>query len=315
MPPQERGANSSIPPSWKWMRRREIADQYGSVHEGRRSYHGYMAGSYSLPNDGDEQARLDLQHIIWQIVLDGVLGLAPICGKSPAVVLDVATGTGAWAIDFAARNSESRVIGTDLSLIQPPTTPNVQFVVTDSEDEDWLFPVLFDYVHIRSSLVSFNNAQTVISKAYDQMGPGGWIEWQDSTWQLHSPDRSLEGTAIEKWSQLVLEGLKKNGRDTISGLQSMRTDLLRTGFVDVEDTVLRIPGSTWNRHESQKMEHMGMVAEAIIPLAIDSYRKILEYSTLPPNKIDALMDGAKADLQNPDIHFFFHVHCIFGRKP
>ncbi|KAI1337756.1 S-adenosyl-L-methionine-dependent methyltransferase [Xylariaceae sp. FL0016] len=306
---------SRIPRSWEWMRKGEVIDQYGSVQEGRRSYHGYMAGSYSLPNDGDEQARLDLQHIIWQIILDGTLGLAPICDQMPGHVLDVATGTGAWAIDFGARNPKSRVIGTDLSLIQPPSTPNVQFVVTDSEDEDWLFPEPFEYVHVRSSLVSFTDSETIISKAFDHMAPGGWFEWQDSSWELYSKDGSLEGTSIQRWSQLVLQGLKKSRHDTITGLASLEGWLTDNGFVDVQNKMIACPGSAWNRRESQKMEHMGMVCEKIIPLAIDSYRKIVELSNLPSSEIDDIMDGAKADLQNHDIHFFFHTHCVFGRKP
>lgn len=70
--------------------------------------------AYSLPNDGEEQTRLDMQHTLWEMVLDGALGLAPVCDKSPSYVLDIGTGTGVWANDFAERNPTSGVIGTDL---------------------------------------------------------------------------------------------------------------------------------------------------------------------------------------------------------
>jgi ubiquinone/menaquinone biosynthesis C-methylase UbiE len=51
------------------------------------------------------------------MALGGELGLAPICAQTPSNVLDVATGTGAWAIDFGYRNPECQVIGTDLRSV------------------------------------------------------------------------------------------------------------------------------------------------------------------------------------------------------
>lgn len=43
---------------------------------------------------------MDLVHHIYSILLDGKLHLAPI-GANPQRVLDLGTGTGIWAIDFA----------------------------------------------------------------------------------------------------------------------------------------------------------------------------------------------------------------------
>jgi hypothetical protein len=72
------------------------------IEENGRTYHKYKAGSYFLPNDEQEQARLDLQHHIWLLTLHGRLHLAPIDvpGAKLHNVLDIATGTGIWAIDF-----------------------------------------------------------------------------------------------------------------------------------------------------------------------------------------------------------------------
>jgi ubiquinone/menaquinone biosynthesis C-methylase UbiE len=52
------------------------------------------------PNDEEEQTRMDLVHHIYSLILDGSLYLAPI-GDNPQRVLDLGTGTGIWAIDFA----------------------------------------------------------------------------------------------------------------------------------------------------------------------------------------------------------------------
>ncbi|KAH8649868.1 S-adenosyl-L-methionine-dependent methyltransferase [Xylariales sp. PMI_506] len=248
------------------------------------------------------------------MVLDGKLGLAPICGRSPSNVLDVATGTGAWAIDFGHRNPGCQVIGTDLSLIQPLRPQNVQFLVTDSEDEEWLFPFDFDYVHFRNTLTSFNDFSALAKKAYDHIQPGGWIEFQEGVWDLRSPDGTLKGTAIDRWASLALKGLAANGRDIISHMNSLKSHLLEAGFVGVEDREFPIPGNGWVR-DDVKMHQMGLLTGSIMLHAIESYRKILEFTNLPEHELDTLIEEAKADIQNPDIHFFIPARCIFGQKP
>lgn len=52
-----------------------------------------------MPNDEREQDRLDLYHHMFLLILGGKLHTAPL--ENPQKVLDVGTGTGIWAIDFA----------------------------------------------------------------------------------------------------------------------------------------------------------------------------------------------------------------------
>ena len=42
---------------------------------------------------------MDLLHHIYNLILDGEIHIAPI--KDPQRVLDIGTGTGIWAVDFA----------------------------------------------------------------------------------------------------------------------------------------------------------------------------------------------------------------------
>src|SRR5436309_1975191 len=65
-----------------------------------RTFHAYKAGQYKFPNDEKEKNRLDLQHHLYNLVFGRKLHLAPI-SHSPQNVLDVGTGTGIWAMDFA----------------------------------------------------------------------------------------------------------------------------------------------------------------------------------------------------------------------
>lgn len=80
-------------------------------------------GRYLFPNDEGEMDRMDLQHHVWTLMLGGKLYLAPIPKDKVHRALDIGTGTGIWAIDFADDHPETVVIGVDLSGIQPTYAP------------------------------------------------------------------------------------------------------------------------------------------------------------------------------------------------
>lgn len=114
----------------------------------------------------------DLQHHQWRLILDGKLYIAPI--GQPRDVLDIGTGTGIWAKQFAKQHPKSRVIGTDISLIQPQEAlpPNLTFVREDSE-ELWVFDREFDYVRWRLMFSCFNDYEAMFAKIFENLKPGG----------------------------------------------------------------------------------------------------------------------------------------------
>ncbi|RSL58566.1 hypothetical protein CEP53_006103 [Fusarium sp. AF-6] len=69
-------------------------------------------------NDEQQNESMDINHHVLTLVLDGASYLAPI-SKDIKKAIDVGTGTGIWAIDFAEAFPETEVIGTDVSPIQP----------------------------------------------------------------------------------------------------------------------------------------------------------------------------------------------------
>ena len=153
---------------------------YAYTYENGRRYHAFRAGTYPLPNDEDEQDRLDLAHHIFKLILGGNLYRAPIKGTpqhprpSPQRILDVATGTGIWAIEMADDFPEATVIGTDLSPIQPGwLPPNCRFYVDDVESE-WAFGEregLFDYIHSRALAGSIGDWANLYKQVGTPFGP------------------------------------------------------------------------------------------------------------------------------------------------
>lgn len=73
--------------------------------ENGRRYHAYQAGKYLMPNDQKEIDRMDLEHHIQLLQLDGKLYTCPL--TDPQEVLDLGTGTGLWPIEMADKVSEA----------------------------------------------------------------------------------------------------------------------------------------------------------------------------------------------------------------
>ena len=71
--------------------------------------------------DIDEHSRLDLQHAMLKLAMDGIFVNADVAkramtkrdGKAPAA-LDVGTGSGSWVVDCAKLFPEAEVVGLDL---------------------------------------------------------------------------------------------------------------------------------------------------------------------------------------------------------
>lgn len=90
----------------------------GHFENGRR-YHAYQkaSGEYILPDDEQEQDRLDIKYASIQLVFSDKVTFAPL--ESPQQILDIGTGTGIWAIDAGEQFPSATVTATDLSPIQP----------------------------------------------------------------------------------------------------------------------------------------------------------------------------------------------------
>lgn len=93
------------------------------LKENGRGYHRYRSDAgYILPEDKREQERYNLQHGLYLFFFQDRLHSAPL-GKDIKDVLDLGTGTGIWAIDFADQYPEANVVGIDISPIQPTSVP------------------------------------------------------------------------------------------------------------------------------------------------------------------------------------------------
>ena len=227
-----------------------------SVRENGRGYHRYLTSSgkdYVMPEDEEEQDRLDLQHHIFEKTFHGKLLLAPVVQDQVHEVLDLGTGTGAWAIDYADENPESMVTGTDLSPIQPSLVPpNCKFVVDDFE-KPWLFKQKFDVVHGRVLASSVSSFPALFQRAFDALHPGGWIEMQDICLPLGSDDGTLSpDCAHARWVEYFMESLEKGLGRSWAWAANYKQWLEEAGFEDVQQFIFKWPINTWPKDPRMK---------------------------------------------------------------
>jgi ubiquinone/menaquinone biosynthesis C-methylase UbiE len=210
--------------------------------ENGRRYHAYRAGAYLLPNDELEQDRMDLRHHIFRLTLNGNLFRAPI-SATPHRCLDVGTGTGIWAMEFADEFPGAVVIGTDLSPIQPQwVPPNCKFLVDDAES-DWLYTrdEAFDYIHARSLGGAIADWPRFFRQVYTHLKPGGWVEIQEYETCVKSDDESINrtGKRVTEWQKLVYEAHEKFGK-TLNVAEMHKQRIIDAGFVDVRDDIYKV---------------------------------------------------------------------------
>ncbi|KAL1975775.1 hypothetical protein VTN31DRAFT_4167 [Thermomyces dupontii] len=283
-------------------------------HENGRRYHGYRDGSYLLPNDETENDRLDMLHEMFLTMLRRRLYLAPI--TKPQRVIDLGTGTGIWAIDFADLHPQAEVIGCDLSPTQPALVPpNLKFVVDDIES-DWAYKDNpFDYIHARFLALSIRNYEELIKQCYRSVKPGGWVEFQDWDPNPFSDDDSLKGTCLEKYYREVYGAFEMAGYEVCPG-PKLEEWFKRAGFVDIQVKKFLVPYGVWPKERYFKRigawnqaqaEASGFEAVALAALT--------RYKNWTKEEVTILASQARSDGRNHRVHMMFSFYVVYGRRP
>ncbi|KAG0646045.1 putative methyltransferase tdiE [Hyphodiscus hymeniophilus] len=288
------------------------------VEENGRTYHRFKEGKYYLPNDEIERDRLDLQHHMCGLSF-GALFLAPLDTIEGGLhdVLDIATGTGIWAIEFAEQFPAAVIKGTDLSPIQPDyVPPNLHFEVDDAEDP-WVYSHKFDYIHGRMLVTCFQSHQAVFKSAFDYLRPGGYIELQDASFPFMGADQKWQGTAFQRWWRMLMDASRALGKDW-NRVGRYKGYLEEVGFVDVVERKFPCPIGPWARGEKNKilgvwaranmLQSLGGLSMAILTRGLGMTAQEIELLLVDVRK-DINKDGAES------VHLYAPLYVVYGRKP
>ncbi|KIW01727.1 uncharacterized protein PV09_06904 [Verruconis gallopava] len=284
-------------------------------YENGRRYHAYRKGSYWGPNDEQAADNLDIAHHIFNLTLGGKLYLAPI-GEDIHRVLDVGTGTGIWAIDFADQHPSASVIGTDLSPIQPTDIPpNLQFEIDDCTEE-WLYAKdSFDFIHVRCLYGSIADWPAFYKQVFSHLKPGGWIEQVEGSVVPKSDDGTVKpGSPLHKWGELSLKCGDLFGK-TLLVVDEAKQNIIDTGFIDVVEHRYKWPIGDWPR--DPHLKEIGMYNRLFWEDGIEGWSMYLLTNVLKWSREEVMVYLAqvRSALRDRSIHAYIEISVVYGRKP
>ncbi|KAI8956485.1 S-adenosyl-L-methionine-dependent methyltransferase [Daldinia sp. FL1419] len=282
-----------------------------------RTFNAPKTSEYWAPNDEQQNEGLDLLHNACLMAMGDELFLAPI-GENPQKVLDVGTGTGIWAIDFADVFPAAEVIGTDLSPIQPAwMPPNVKFEIDDCL-LDWTWPENhFDYIHMRMLYGSVPDWTDLYKKAFKHLKPGKWFEDVEFDVRIQSDHATItEDHMFNTWAEAFYEAGDKLGRSfRIAYDGTLKESMIMAGFVDVHEVKVKMPCHGWPR--DPKLQQAGLLMFAMLDQSLEGFCLYLFSKAMGWTAEEILLFVAKyrTELKKKSLCGWLLVTIVYGRKP
>ncbi|KAF4446846.1 hypothetical protein F53441_9550 [Fusarium austroafricanum] len=262
---------------------------YRTIHG--RTYHSERGNAqYWTPNDEHHNESMDINHHLLSLSLEGKLHLAPL-KKDIQTALDIGTGTGIWAIDFADEYPNAEVVGTDISPIQPDwIPPNLKFI------SDW---------------------SALFKEAFRACKPGGWVESYEASPRMESDDGSVTETcAINEWGKFFIEGGKKLDRTfEIIDKDLQKKGMEEAGFVDVQVWDFKAPIGGWPK--DPRLKQIGQFAQAALEQDYEGYVLYMANMVLGWTKEEVSVYCAqlRREIRSGKFHPFYRQRVVYGRKP
>jgi len=272
------------------------------ILENERIYPQYGKHSYGMPVDEAEMDRMDLQHRKYELTIGDKHFLAPI-GPAPQRILDLATGTGIWALDVADLFPMAEVLGVDIAPIQPKwVAPNCQFEIDDIE-ATWTYRRNhFDFIHLRDPLYVVRDWPKLMAQIYEHLKPGGWCELACISPVPMCDDGTMpEDSGFKVICDKLVEASILFGAPADAPLHFAQY-LSNAGLTDVTEHIFKVPSSPWAKDKRLKKIgalEMTNVVEGATAFALRAFEQVFGWSK---EQTEVALVAFRRDVRNRNYH-------------
>ncbi|KAK1780985.1 S-adenosyl-L-methionine-dependent methyltransferase [Copromyces sp. CBS 386.78] len=284
-----------------------------------RTYHSETVtdGEYWAPNDQKMLGALEIYYHSQFLMMGEQLHQAPLKSDIQHAI-DIGTGEGFWAIDFADKYPNCDVIGTDISPIQPSwCPPNLQFVIDDATKE-WTFKDNhFDYVHMSFLNGAIENWGNLYKQAYRVCKPGGWVEHVDTSPIIECDDGTVPpDSAMVEYGRVMAEAGRRIGRSlTIVHDGTQEPGLKEAGFVNLQTKTWKQPMSAWP--VDPKLKEVGLYNYVAVTSDIEGVIQFLLHNVMgwSTEEISIFAAHLCREMKEQKFHGYWVWKCVYGQKP
>ncbi|KAK1757039.1 S-adenosyl-L-methionine-dependent methyltransferase [Echria macrotheca] len=290
--------------------------EYRKLHG--RTYQNFGDVEYWAPNDDRQNEQLDINHHMLSLALDNKLFVAPIDAKAKSLkVLDLGTGTGMWAMDFADEFPDSEVIGTDVSPTQPNWVPPNCVFELDDASKTWTFPDnTFDYIHIRYMIGCFKDWPAVYKECLRCLKPGGWLEHMDCSSLVQSDDPGPKDPIWKEWSAIFdhVQEATGNNFNLIDNFEIAKF-MEEAGFTNIQKKLVKVPIGGWPAQ--QKWKDVGLYNKLGIETGLEGFA-LFALTTIMGwqyEQVQLLLARVRASLNDKKQHNYNPWGIAWAQKP
>ncbi|KAF4456156.1 hypothetical protein F53441_1640 [Fusarium austroafricanum] len=283
---------------------------------GRRYHSEQGDANYWVSNDDQSNEALDINHHVLTMMYDEKLYKAPL-KKDIQTAVDIGTGTGIWAMDFADEFPSAKVVGTDISPIQPSwLPPNLEFQIDDCTQE-WTFKEnSIDYIHMRFLVGSIVDWPALFKQAYRCLKPGGYIESHEGSPSIGSDDNSVaEDSAMGQWGKLFMEGGRKLQRPfSVIEDDIQAKGMKEAGFTNIEEDNIKVPIGGWPA--DPKLKEAGQYFQAAILQDVEgTLMFIANLLGWTKDEIHVFAAQYRREIRSKKHHGYFKAKVVWAQKP
>lgn len=237
------------------------------------------------------------------MTLNGALYISPLSAHTQSV-LDLGTGTGIWAIEYAQEHPHAQVTGVDLSPIQPPfVPPNCNFII-DNVESDWVYEKKYDFIHSRMLVFGLHDWPRYFRQAWEHLNPGGWVEMQEGQFPVRCDDGSAApGSPFLEWSDNILEATRRVGLDANSSAK-FTEQLREQGFINIRSESVKWAIGGWPKGKKEKeigRWTLENCLQALQAVTMALYTRHLNWSR---EAVELYLVGVRKQAMDPSSHVY-----------